>query len=163
MMMRMVFPVRMLTIALVGTITLACADANNATGPEAAQGTSDRQGRTMKIRMDVEGTAITATLVDNATSRDFVSLLPLTLTFKDYAATEKISDPPRRLSTEDAPPGIDPSVGDITYYAPWGNLALFYRDFGYSKGLVKLGTIDSGVEVLNRLGPLRVTIELVEK
>lgn len=24
----------------------------------------------------------------------------------------------------------------ITYYAPWGNLAIFYRDFGYSAGLV---------------------------
>lgn len=156
-MMRMVFPSRILAMALVG-ITLACAD-----GPESARGASDQQGRTMKIRMDVEGTAITATLVDSATSRDFVSLLPLTLTFKDYAATEKIGDPPRRLSTEGAPPGIDPSVGDITYYAPWGNLALFYRDFGYSTGLIKLGKIDSGVEVLARPGPLKVTIELLEK
>jgi hypothetical protein len=32
-------------------------------------------------------------------------------------------------------------VGDITYYAPWGNLAIFYRDFGYSPGLVRLGHI----------------------
>jgi hypothetical protein len=159
----MVLPVRTLAIALVGTIALACADANYATGPEAAQGTSDQQVRTMKIRMDVEGTVITATLVDSATSRDFVSLLPLTLILKDYARTEKISDLPRRLSTEGAPPGSDPSIGDITYYSPWGNLAMFYRDFGYSTGLVKLGTIDSGVEVLNRPGALRVTIELIGK
>jgi hypothetical protein len=39
-------------------------------------------------------------------------------------------------------------VGDITYYAPWGNLAIFYRDFGYSPGLVRLGRIDSGIETL---------------
>ena len=116
----------------------------------------------MKIRMDVEGTAITATLADNATSRDFVSLLPLTLTLSDYEATEKISDLRRKLSTEGAPAGSDPSIGDITYYAPWGNLALFYKDFGYSKGLIKLGRIDSGVEALNRPGPVRVKIELVE-
>jgi hypothetical protein len=113
--------------------------------------------------MDVEGTAVTATLDDNETSRDFVSLLPLTLTLQDYAATEKISDLPRRLSTTGAPPGSDPSVGDITYYAPWGNLALFYKDFGYSSGLVKLGQIDSGVEALKRSGPLSVTIELIEQ
>ena len=117
----------------------------------------------MKIRMDVEGTTITATRVNNATSRDFVSLLPLTLTLEDYSATEKISDLPRRLSTEGAPPGSDPSIGDITYYSPWGNLALFYRDFGYSKGLVKLGRFDSGVKALNGPGPMRVTIELIEK
>jgi hypothetical protein len=163
MMMRMVFPVLILAMAVVGTITLARADANHVAGPESAQGTSDQEVRTMKIRMDVEGAAITATLVNNATSRDFVSLLPLTLTLEDYAATERISDLPRRLSTEGAPPGSDPSIGDITYYSPWGNLALFYRDFGYSKGLVKLGKIDSGVEALNRPGPMRVTMELIEK
>jgi hypothetical protein len=116
----------------------------------------------MRIRMDVEGTVITATLDDNATSRDFVTLLPLTLTLQDYAAAEKISDPPRKLSTAGAPPGSDPSTGDIAYYAPWGNLAVFYRDFGYSDGLVKLGTIDAGIEALERPGPLQVTISLLE-
>jgi hypothetical protein len=50
-------------------------------------------------------------------------------------------------------------VGDIAYYAPWGNLAIFYRDFGYSSGLVKLGRLDSGVEVLSGRGAVRVTIE----
>jgi hypothetical protein len=40
---------------------------------------------------------------------------------------------PRKLSTSGARPGSDPDVGDIAYYAPWGNLALFYRNFGYSE------------------------------
>lgn len=48
-----------------------------------------------------------------------MGLLPLTLTLEDYASTEKISDLPKRLSTQGAPAGIDPSVGDVTYYAPW--------------------------------------------
>jgi glucose/arabinose dehydrogenase len=121
------------------------------------------QESTMKIRIDIEGTPIMATLGDNETARDFASLLPLTLTLTDYAATEKISDLPRRLSTAGAPRGVDPSIGDIAYYAPWGNLAVFYRDFGYSAGLVKLGTIDAGIEALSRPGPLRATIELIEE
>jgi hypothetical protein len=137
---------------------LACA-----VGPETAQGASDQQGRTMRIRMNVEGGAITATLVDSAAARDFVALLPMTLTLEDYASTEKIAYLPKKLSTTGAPPGVDPSVGDIAYYAPWGNLAVFYKDFGYSNGLIKLGIIESGVEALERPGPLRVTIELVEK
>ncbi|HEX8473485.1 MAG TPA: cyclophilin-like fold protein [Pyrinomonadaceae bacterium] len=45
---------------------------------------------------------------------------------------------------------------------PPGNLVIFYKDFEYSDGLVKLGTIDSGVEPLSRPGPLKVTIELVK-
>lgn len=102
----------------------------------------------MKIRLSAGNTVLTATMLDNETSRDFMSLLPLTVTFKDYAGTEKITYLPRRLSTQGAPAGIDPSVGDIAYYAPWGNIAIFYQDFGFSEGLIKLGHIASGIEKL---------------
>ena len=88
----------------------------------------------MKIRMDVDGTRITATLDENATSKDSASLLPLTLTLDDYNGTEKISDLPKKLSTRGAPEGVEPAAGDIAYYAPWGNLAIFYRGFAYSRG-----------------------------
>lgn len=44
-----------------------------------------------------------------------------------------------------------------------GHLAVFYEDFGYSEGLVKLGKIDSGVESLSRTGPFKVGFELIEK
>jgi hypothetical protein len=116
----------------------------------------------MKLRLKVGEKIMTATLMDNATSRDFVSLLPMSATLDDYAATEKISYLQRKLSTEGAPAGSTPSTGDIAYYAPWGNLAFFYRDFRYSSGLIKLGKIDSGVEVLNGPGSIPVTIELAD-
>jgi hypothetical protein len=105
----------------------------------------------MQIKISTGNAVLTATMLDNATSRDFMSLLPLKLTLKDYAGTEKISDLPRKLSTQGAPSGSDPSVGDITLYAPWGNLAIFYKDFGYASGLIILGKIDSGVEKLAQL------------
>lgn len=113
----------------------------------------------LKIRLTINGKTVIATLADNPTARDFQSLLPLTLTLEDYAATEKISYLARKLSTDGAPAGIDPAIGDIAYYAPWGNLAIFYKDFGYSKGLIKLGTIESGLEALKMPGPVKVTIE----
>jgi hypothetical protein len=116
----------------------------------------------LKIRLKVGDRVLTATLIDSKTTRDFISLLPLTLTLEDYARTEKVSDLPKRLSTEGAPSGSDPSVGNITYYAPWGNLAIFYRDFGYSRGLVILGKIDGGKEVFNVPGSVKVTIELIK-
>ena len=114
----------------------------------------------MKIQLIIDGEALSATLNDSAAARDFLALLPLDLELQDYANTEKVSDLPRRLRTDGAPKGADASVGDITYYAPWGNLAIFYRDFRYSDGLVTLGRIDSGVEALtNRRGPFSVRIE----
>jgi hypothetical protein len=116
----------------------------------------------MKIRLKVEETPLTASLDDTETARDFVALLPLTLTLTDYASTEKISHLPRTLSTKGAPPGTAALAGDISYYAPWGNLALFHRDYEYSRGLVKLGALHGGVEVLRRRGPLPVRIECME-
>jgi hypothetical protein len=120
MMRRLFSALTPLALALAAAIVSARADATDAAAQASARGMPDQQVSTMKVRIDLECTAITATLVDNETSRDFVSLLPLTLTLTDYAATEKISDLPKRLSTEGAPADSDPSVGDITYYAPWG-------------------------------------------
>ncbi|HET8569262.1 MAG TPA: cyclophilin-like fold protein [Candidatus Limnocylindria bacterium] len=116
----------------------------------------------MKIRIRAGNATLTATLNDSSSARDFASLLPLDLTLQDHASTEKIGDLPRRLSTDGAPAGSDPSVGDIAYYAPWGNLAIYYRDFGYSAGLVILGRIDGGVEALSAPGSVRATIERIE-
>lgn len=117
----------------------------------------------MKIRLIIDGHVLTAALLDNATARDFVSMLPLTLTFDDYAGTEKISYLTRKLSTVDAPSGSDPSVGDITYYAPWGNLAIFYKNFSYSRGLVPLGKIEGSIEAFTVPGSVKVTIELAKE
>lgn len=116
----------------------------------------------MKIRITLEDAVITATLINSQTTQDFVSLLPLTLTLEDYAGTEKISFLPQKLSIENAPAGSDPDVGDITYYAPWGNLAIFYRDFSYANELVILGKIDSGISALSIPGSVNVMIELIE-
>jgi len=107
----------------------------------------------MKIQIKIKNKTITVTMLDNPAVRDFVKLLPLTLTLDDYAHTEKVSQLPEKLSTTGSPSGADPSVGDISYYAPWGNLAIFYQDFGYAKGLIILGHIDEGIDLLNRDGP----------
>lgn len=83
-----------------------------------AGASTDAEADTVKIRIGINGNEIAATLSDNPTSRDFVSLLPLKLKLEDYGETEKIAYLPRKLSTEGAPPGSDP---DVSYYAPWGN------------------------------------------
>jgi hypothetical protein len=118
--------------------------------------------KTMKIKISVGEMSVIASMLDNATARDFISLLPLTLTLDDYAGTEKISYLSRKLSTQGAPSGTDPDIGDITYYAPWGNLAIFYKDFSYSGGLVKLGQIEGEISILKTSQRLIATFELVE-
>ena len=117
----------------------------------------------MDTRIAIGDTSLRGTLDDTAAGRDFASLLPLTLTLTDFASTEKISDLPRELSTSGAPDGTAARAGDLAYYAPWGNLAIFYRDSPYATGLVRLGSLDSGIEELaGRDADFTVTIQAID-
>lgn len=115
-----------------------------------------------KIKITVGNHVVSATLNDSPAARDFMSLLPFTVELKDYARTEKIYYLPEKLSTKDAPEGIEPKAGNIAYYAPWGNLAIFYKDFEYSSGLIILGKIDGSVEVFKTSTALQATFEWVQ-
>lgn len=129
-------------------------------GQQKVEGTKMNNLEQYNIKIIIGDTTLSATLIDNPTTRDFISLLPLDLELDDYAGIEKVSYLPKKLSIDDAPSGFNPSVGDITYYAPWGNLAIFYKDFGYAKGLINLGKINGGIEILNAPNSLNVRIEL---
>ena len=50
----------------------------------------------MRIRLIVDGETLPAVLEDNPAGRDFLSMLPLTLTVKDYNGTEKNRQPTAR-------------------------------------------------------------------
>ncbi|MCX4706688.1 cyclophilin-like fold protein [Streptomyces sp. NBC_01373] len=103
----------------------------------------------MNIRLTLDGHPVAATLNDSPTARDFAAQLPLTLSLRDLNQAEKIADLPRKLSTSGAPEGADPDVGDLAYYAPWNQLATYYRDAPYATGLVILGHMaDGGAEQL---------------
>lgn len=92
-----------------------------------------------------------------------MTLLPTTLTFEEYAGTEKIRYLTRNLSTEGAPSNYDPQVGDVTLYEPWGNLAIFYGDANNSSGLIPMGHVVSGLNLLSATdGEFQVSVSIME-
>jgi hypothetical protein len=123
------------------------------------------QANTMKIRVVLNGKAIPATLIDSETTRDFISLLPLTLTMNDLFGREKFGHLPRAIS-EGGKLTRTYEVGDVIYWSPGPDVAMFYRHDGQSipsPGIIVMGKIDSGVEALDVPGSVKVTIELTEK
>ncbi len=150
-----------LLVATMWITTLAYAEQRaEVRQPSAPQtSTQNQEAGPMNIRLTINSQVLSATLEDNAAARDFLGLLPLTLELEDYASTEKIAQLPKKLTTTGTPAGITPAVGDITYYAPWGNLAIFYKGFGYAEGLVRLGRITGDIQVLRGRGPLKARIE----
>lgn len=113
------------------------------------------------VNISVGDRTITATMEDNAAARDFLSRLPLEITLNDYNnMTEKIFYPDPALTTEGVTRGCAPTPGDITIYAPWGNVAIFCKSWSHSNDLIKIGRIDgNGIEALSIAGDIPVKIE----
>ncbi|WP_022945323.1 cyclophilin-like fold protein [Pseudoalteromonas ruthenica] len=102
----------------------------------------------MHISLTIGETALTGTLLDTPAARDFYALLPLQVLLSDFAQAEKIANLPKELSLSEAAAGCVGEPGDIAYYAPWGNLAIFYRHTAYAIGLVKLGALTGDLSAL---------------
>ncbi|MFB7828186.1 cyclophilin-like fold protein [Streptomyces hydrogenans] len=112
----------------------------------------------MDIRVTLDGRPVEATLNSSPAARDFAALLPLTLSLEDFHGIERVADLPRKLDTDGAPVPVAAQVGDIAYYAPWGNLALFYQDGpAPSADLLVLGHLDVSADQLGRA--TRITLE----
>jgi hypothetical protein len=115
----------------------------------------------MRIRLTFNNQSMVATLYDNQSARDFASLLPLDLTIDNYGNNEKIAYLPRKLTEEGSGPFGNEAPGDLCYFAPWGNLALFYAGYRWSEGLIRLGRFEGSVEPLLVRGKFPLRIERI--
>ena len=104
-----------------------------------------------RIKLSFNDEEVYVSLENNNSVQDLLKMLPLTIKFEDYNNTEKIAMLDTKLNTSDAPAGYDPQIGDFAYYAPWGNLSVFYKDFRYSNSLIKLGTFENGIEKIQNI------------
>lgn len=124
------------------------------TGVASANGQENR----VKIQFVFNGMKVVGSLEESAVTREFLAQLPLTVKLEDYGSTEKIAWLPAKLRQADARESMTPKRGDIAYYAPWGNLAIFREDYRHSPGLIKLGRVEQGLTSLNLSGAEVVTI-----
>ena len=165
--------VRLLGLAVAIVQAVACApiaesaptgspEARVTASPSLALSTRQDVGQT-RVRFTVGDAEIIVRIAENPTSRDFVSMLPLTLNFRDFNAMEKIGDLPRRLATQGST-GSPPANGDLICFVPWGNLGFFYnaarRDASFDHQVIPIGTVEFGYDRLSELesGPVRVEV-----
>lgn len=133
------------------------------TESSATESILDPEPAVRKLKMTVAAQTITIVLYDTPTADALYEALPMELNFSDYNGTEKIAYPPETLPTEGEPDGCDPEAGDLCLYAPWGNLCIFYQDFRYSESLIKLGYVESGMDILTGMnGDFTAVLERAE-
>ncbi len=118
---------------------------------------------TVRIRLIIGDDVATATLEDTAAARDFAAMLPTTIDLHDLLGREKAGRLPRQLDIDRARREFDYQMGELAYWSPGTDIAIFYADDGQAipqPGLVRLGTIDTGLEVMAAAGnDFEMTIE----
>ena len=160
--MRRIFLAFAFSLALVHAGCGADNSTANSAPPNSLTKASTLESQIMKIRLKIDDKVITATLNDSKTARDFVSLLPLTLTMNDLFRREKFAHLPRAIS-EEGKRTHTYEVGQVVYWSPSHDVAIFYRNDGEkipNRGIIVIGKIDSGVAALEIAGSMKVTIEL---
>lgn len=111
------------------------------------------------VKITVGGQTLTATFLDNATTRHLVSRFPLTIPMADLYSREMCYRFHEALPADEAErSGYE--VGDIAYWTPRHSFVIFYEQNGeIISNLQKIGSIDSGVEIFARTGDAVVTFE----
>jgi hypothetical protein len=151
--------------ALALALNMGCGvDNTAATGAPRPPQTQTPTQRTnnMKIRLTIGETVITGTLVDSKATQDFISLLPLTLKMNDLFRREKFAHLPRAIS-EEGQRTHTYQAGDIAYWPPGPDVAIFYRHDGQkipAPGIIVLGRIENGLDALNVPGSITAKVEL---
>lgn len=115
---------------------------------------------TNQISVTCGDTQVVYELNDSPTAQGLLSQLPLTVEVEDFSTNEKVFYPPQELDTSDTPLA-EGGAGTLAYYAPWGDVVLFYDSFSANGSLYELGEAVSGAEDISQMTGT-ITVETVE-
>ena len=99
-------------------------------------------------------------LNDGGAAASFYEQLPLTIEVEDYSTNEKIFYPTQQLDTDNTPLAQG-GAGTLAYYAPWGDVVMFYGDYNENPSLYELGQVVSGGELVGEMSGT-ITIDVIE-
>lgn len=120
-------------------------------GEEASEDETLSGEAVMQIQVQGNGHTMVFELNDSPASRSLYRQLPLSLEVEDYGSNEKIFYPPDELEIGDTPLTEGGGAGGLAYFAPWGDVIMYYDSFGPYSGLYDLGTAISGGEWIDQL------------
>ena len=126
---------------------------------EVAQTNNSSTTDSTKMKITIGSAVFIATLDNNATTKDFKAMLPLTINMNELNGNEKFFDLLNDLPTNPTKPATIQN-GDLMLYGS-KTLVLFYKTFSTSYSYTRIGRIEnpSGLSVALGSGNATVTFE----
>ena len=116
----------------------------------------------MEIRISDGSNEVVYVLNESECAKDLYEQLPLSVEVSNFSNNEKIFYPNNDLDISDAILASSGQRGILAYYAPWGDVVLFYDRFNAASGLYILGEAIEGEDVISNLSG-QIEIEKVEE
>lgn len=103
------------------------------------------------VRIVIGDVIVRASVWHNPTGRALLDQLPVTVPLADHRGQEKGGALPRPLTMVGMPDGADPRAGDLGYFAPAGDVVLYYADAPYWAGIARIGRIEGDLSAVARV------------
>ena len=112
---------------------------------------SDHAGQTlplssMQVKITSQGHTASFRLYDTAAAKQFYAQLPLELDLTNFRDAQWMFYPPKRLNVTSREAYHDGKKGELSYYAPWGDAFMLYKDFYAGDEMHRLGVGVSGID-----------------
>lgn len=100
----------------------------------------------LTVEIVSQGEKATFQLYETVAAKELYDQLPLTLDLTNFRDAQWMFYPPRKLNVKANEAYHDGKKGELSYYAPWGDVFMLYKDFYAGDEMHRLGIGISGVD-----------------
>lgn len=117
----------------------------------------------MVIRITSGDSSATFQLYDTEAAKELYRQLPLKLELENFREAQWMFYPPEKLSVTDSEAYHDGKKGELSYYAPWGDVFMLYEDFYAGDEMHRLGVCLDGIDNIAEMsGSVQISAETSE-
>ena len=152
--MKRILPIFIL--GLISCVLVTVMDCKGNTSMAASQGLDKNEENRltlsdMQVKITSKGHTATFQLYDTVAARGFYDQLPLKLDLSNFRDAQWMFYPPQKLSVTAREAYHDGKKGELSYYAPWGDAFMLYKDFYAGDEMHRLGINLSGVDEIAKM------------
>lgn len=85
-------------------------------------------------------------LYETQAAKQFYDQLPLKLEVSNFRDAQWMFYPPKKLSVHSGEAYHDGKKGELSYYEPWGDVFMLYKDFYAGDEMHRLGIVQEGID-----------------
>jgi hypothetical protein len=105
----------------------------------------------MRIKITSQGHPATFRLYDTKAAKQLYDQLPLDLDLTNFRDAQWMFYPPQKLDVTDREAYHDGKKGELSYYKPWGDVFMLYKDFHAGDKMHRLGIGLTGIDDIAKM------------